>query len=105
MPTHCQADRVLECKLLFLHCAGTSQLRLSVCKGGPMQLQVAKEKVEAMRAERDAFAERLRHVEAVTLQQDTSAVEELQVSGNNKLFDQPKGVLPTLPAALLPGSV
>lgn len=31
-----------------------------------------------MRAERDAFAERLRHVEAVTLQQDTSAVEELQ---------------------------
>lgn len=41
--------------------------------------QVAKEKVEAMRAERDAFAERLRHVEAVTLQQDTSAVEELQV--------------------------
>lgn len=32
-----------------------------------------------MRAERDAFAERLRHVEAVTLQQDTSAVEELQV--------------------------
>jgi hypothetical protein len=41
--------------------------------------KVAKEKVEAMRAERDAFAERLRHVEAVTLQQDTSAVEELQV--------------------------
>ncbi len=32
-----------------------------------------------MRAERDAFAERLRHVETATLQQDTSAVEELQV--------------------------
>lgn len=42
--------------------------------------QVAKEKVEAMRAERDAFAERLRHTEAATLQQDASAVNELQVS-------------------------
>lgn len=44
-----------------------------------------------MRAERDAFAERLRHVETATLQQDTSAVEELQVlvqfkwnSGNHR---------------------
>jgi hypothetical protein len=48
-----------------------------------MPPQVAKEKVEAMRAERDAYAERLRHVEAVTLQQDTSAVEELQVSAGS----------------------
>ena len=32
-----------------------------------------------MRAERDAFAERLRHVEAATLQQDVSAVNDLQV--------------------------